>query len=91
MVGLFLGCFGAVFSMFLACFFVLPSIIRTSLSPFPLPGCCKLDRINTIAQENGLISEEEMVGSVEHLVLGHFKREERDEYGVRTTGPAHVM
>ena len=65
-------------------FFFLPSIIRTSLSPFPLPRCCKLDRINTIAQENGLISEEEMVGSVEHLVLGHFKREERDEYGVRT-------
>ena len=24
-----------------------------------------------------------MVASVEYLVLGHFKREERDEYGVR--------
>ena len=25
-----------------------------------------------------------MVASVEYLVLGHFKREERDEYGTRT-------
>ena len=25
-----------------------------------------------------------MVGSVEYLVLGHFKREEGDEYGTRT-------
>ena len=34
--------------------------------------------------ENGLITEEEMVASVEYLVLGHFKREERDEHGTRT-------
>ena len=45
---------------------------------------CKLDSKDNIAQENGLISEEEMVASVEYLVLGHFKREERDEYGIRT-------
>ena len=48
------------------------------------PRLCKLDSKDNIAQENGLISEEEMVASVEYLVLGHFKREERDEYGVRT-------
>ena len=53
---------------------------RSSLSP----RLCKLDSKDNIAQENGLISEEEMVASVEYLVLGHFKREERDEYGVRT-------
>ena len=49
-----------------------------------MPRCCKLDKIDNIAQENGLITEEEMVASVEYLVLGHFKREERDEYGTRT-------
>jgi len=48
------------------------------------PRLCKLDSKDNIAQENGLISEEEMVASVEYLVLGHFKREERDEYGIRT-------
>ena len=57
---------------------------NTHAYPFPSPRCCKLDRIDNIAQENGLISEEEMVASVEYLVLGHFKREERDEYGTRT-------
>ena len=34
--------------------------------------------------ERALISEEEMVVSVEYLVPCHFKREERDEYGTRT-------
>ena len=29
-----------------------------------------------------------MVGSVEYLVLGHFKLEERDEYGTRTMAMA---
>ena len=61
---------------------------HTQAYPYPLPRCCKLDRIDNIAQENGLISEEEMVGSVEYLVLGHFKREERDEYGTRTMAMA---
>ena len=40
-----------------------------------MPRCCKLDKIDNIAQENGLITEEEMVASVEYLVLGHVKRE----------------
>jgi len=58
----------------------MPTVSARSLSP----RLCKLDSKDNIAQENGLISEEEMVASVEYLVLGHFKREERDEYGVRT-------
>ena len=57
----------------------MPTVSARSLSP----RLCKLDSKDNIAQENGLISEEEMVASVEYLVLGHFKREERDEYGVR--------
>ena len=56
----------------------MPTVSARSLSP----RLCKLDSKDNIAQENGLISEEEMVASVEYLVLGHFKREERDEYGV---------
>ena len=57
----------------------MPTVSARSLSP----RLCKLDSKDNIAQENWLISEEEMVASVEYLVLGHFKREERDEYGVR--------
>ena len=33
------------------------------------------DTVDNIAQENGLISEEEMVASVEYLVISQFKRE----------------
>ena len=61
-----------------------PFPMPTQILKHPLPRCCKLDRIDNIAQENGLVSEEEMVGSVEYLVLGHFKPGKRDEYGTGT-------